>query len=83
LRMKESDLFVKYVDDSVFTKDDWVSALKAVNFWLEENSKGATEENKLSYIACTAEYAASSQAFVDLAEVVREFLNSKGFDAAN
>ena len=69
--------------ESAFSPQQWESAFEAVRQWMATHGKEARFEDIVAYIGCCASVQAGAPAYVDLAEVTREFLDSYGFENAS
>jgi len=72
--------FLKSIDASVHSPEQWVSALDVVENWLSQNRRETSIEHRIGYLACCAEAASFSHLGSDLPEVTKEMLSAHGLD---
>lgn len=76
----EEKLFNKYVDESSYSKDDWIEALEEFFEWMTENNREYKAATALEYLHCSVMSVASHVIKPALWKIVAQMLKDFGFD---
>ena len=70
------------VDESPYSLSNWIDAFIVVRQWLDARGLQAAFQNQLGYVDCGCEAAGAGANLTLLPDLVREMLDSYGFDCA-
>ena len=72
--------FVKRVDDSPYTRRDWMEALYFLSSWLARNQRNEKISMRLGYLSCCAESVVDKQYQLPFTDLVKDMLDEYGFE---
>ena len=76
-------LFKKYVDESAFSREEWIEALQEFSEWMSEHQRPYSAKPALEYLHCSALSVTGHVIKPPLWKIVAQMLKDFGFEDRN